>query len=318
LGPAILGTIANNGFTVNQKKVRLQRHTERQVVTGLVSNRKVNVSRTFIRNVRAMLHNWHVKGLYTCQKEFEMKTNSMKLFRETLRGKIEFIGTVRGRDDSLYLKLLGHLATLDETAISAKARERFRQISSRSDYILNRLWVVESTMQDDSDCFQGTAFFIKDVGIITCEHVVPTGSLIEIFRRDESEHQWARIDRTNKELDVALLWARELPDYTFDYSLQFPSHGDQVFLAGFPGWSKGNSGIVEPGLVIGSFQTPHGKRFHINAAIRHGNSGGPVFNKDWRVIGIAAKGADASGIRGGTNFFEVIPIGDIFALTAGE
>jgi S1-C subfamily serine protease len=312
LGNSLLGTISNNGFNINHSKIRLQRSNERQMVTGLVANKKVNVTRKFIRNVRAMLHNWRQKGVYACQKEFEARTGTKKLFRDTVRGKIEFIGTVRGKDDTLYLKLLQKLATLDGDLLSTATHQYLQQIHDRSDFTLSQLRVIEYTKLDGSDCDQGTGFFVENIGLVTCRHVVPPDSYYEVFKRDESDRQFGKVDIWDDNLDLAILWVREFPEYEFEYSLDFPAQGDSVYLAGFPHWAPGNSGIVESGLVIGTKETPYGKRFLINAGIRPGNSGGPVFDKNWNVIGVAAKGADDKA----TNFFEVIPFADVVALKA--
>lgn len=116
--------IESEGFAVNEAKVRKQSRMVRQEVTGLIINSKVNVQRTYIRNIRAMLHNLKVHGLAQCQsnllKEYSVHSNLSKRwvftsgsvkeneyvqsriktppdFLAILKGKIEFIGSVRGK-----------------------------------------------------------------------------------------------------------------------------------------------------------------------------------------------------------------------------
>ena len=62
IGPELLKIIADNDFQVNTEKVRLQLWRERQEVTGLVSNEFPNVSRSYIRQLRAILHAWKKFG----------------------------------------------------------------------------------------------------------------------------------------------------------------------------------------------------------------------------------------------------------------
>jgi 5S rRNA maturation endonuclease (ribonuclease M5) len=65
LGKEVENAINKAGFTVNVKKCRMQLSTSRQEVTGLIVNRKVNVSSTYYKNVRAMCHSVFNHGYYT-------------------------------------------------------------------------------------------------------------------------------------------------------------------------------------------------------------------------------------------------------------
>jgi RNA-directed DNA polymerase len=124
--------IIRHGFKLNDEKTRFQQYSQRQEVTGLVVNEKVNVSREFLRTVRAMLNNWEKAGLRHAQDRFEkiyIKENehSKSLYRKvnmqseiiapvvkvmssnfsfmySLAGRIEFIKSVRGLEDKTYIK----------------------------------------------------------------------------------------------------------------------------------------------------------------------------------------------------------------------
>jgi len=56
LSAAVTNIINANGFLINDSKLRLYSHLQRQEVTGLIVNQRVNVKRRFIREIRAMLH----------------------------------------------------------------------------------------------------------------------------------------------------------------------------------------------------------------------------------------------------------------------
>lgn len=58
-------TIRNAGFEVNPKKIRLQEYNQRQEVTGLVVNDKVNVDRRYYKTTRSMAYNLYKNGSYT-------------------------------------------------------------------------------------------------------------------------------------------------------------------------------------------------------------------------------------------------------------
>ncbi|MDJ0845182.1 MAG: reverse transcriptase domain-containing protein [Crocosphaera sp.] len=111
--------IKDNGFSVNLSKLRLQNRYQRQEVTGIIVNEKLNVKRKYIRQVRAILHAWKTYGLENAEAEFYKKFNdnnddmkSRDCFRKMVKGKINFIGLVRGETDHIYLKFLKQLKAL--------------------------------------------------------------------------------------------------------------------------------------------------------------------------------------------------------------
>jgi RNA-directed DNA polymerase len=111
LGQPLLDIIIENDFKINEKKIRLQTRGNHQSVTGLTTNKFPNVDRKYIRQVRAMLHAWEKFGLEAAEKEFQKKYNIKSRlplkgktnFKQVLRGKIEFIGMVKGKNNSIYL-----------------------------------------------------------------------------------------------------------------------------------------------------------------------------------------------------------------------
>ena len=112
LGNEIRTIIEDNGFKVNQRKIRLANKSQRQEVTGLIVNRSLNVNRKYIRNIEATLHNWE-KDEQKTLKEYENKYAKIVTlqgknikFMDCLRGKIEFVGSVRGHEDYIYQRLI--------------------------------------------------------------------------------------------------------------------------------------------------------------------------------------------------------------------
>lgn len=71
------------GFKINEKKKRLQLRNSRQVVTGLVVNKKVNVNRSFYKETRAMAHQLYKEG------KFEI--NGKLAHLNQLEGRFAFI-----------------------------------------------------------------------------------------------------------------------------------------------------------------------------------------------------------------------------------
>lgn len=108
IGQELAEIIKTNGFTINEKKTRLQDKNTRQEVTGLVTNKKRNVNRRFIRNTRAILFSWDKHGADTAT-QLHYKKNATHIappfkspptIEQIARGRIEFIRSIR--DDNFW------------------------------------------------------------------------------------------------------------------------------------------------------------------------------------------------------------------------
>jgi RNA-directed DNA polymerase len=130
LGTALTIALSRNGFKENLAKLRLQGKTERQEVTGLVCNEKLNVPRARVRQVRAMLNAWDKYGLNAAQAEYNSRyadkhrrpSLGFPDFERVLYGRILFIRQVRGDDDPLVLKLMGRFHALNTSFDESKNR----------------------------------------------------------------------------------------------------------------------------------------------------------------------------------------------------
>jgi RNA-directed DNA polymerase len=123
-GEALERAVESAGFSINLRKVRLQAHSVRQSVTGIIVNQRVNVERKRIRRVRAMLHAWAKFGLDAAGKDHFEKHRGAKpggkgpklpgaAFRNVLYGQLAYIKMVRGADDPVFLKLCGRVLEVD-------------------------------------------------------------------------------------------------------------------------------------------------------------------------------------------------------------
>lgn len=100
-------------FIINEKKFRLLSSKSKQTVTGIIVNKKVNVDRTYIRNIRAVLHHIKTAGLEEATtKHYKVLLADQFLQQKLLfklKGQIDFVGQVRGKEDEIYLKLIDKL-----------------------------------------------------------------------------------------------------------------------------------------------------------------------------------------------------------------
>lgn len=127
LGNDLKNIIESNGFIINDSKLRLYSRYKHQEVTGITVNQKLNVKRSYIRQIRAMLHAWEKYGLVNAEAEFWDKFDKKssfkkkkKSFKSIVKSKIEFIGAVKGKNDTIYLNLLRWLKRLAPELVSDK------------------------------------------------------------------------------------------------------------------------------------------------------------------------------------------------------
>jgi RNA-directed DNA polymerase len=110
--------IEAHGFLINQKKVRYRHPHQQHRVTGIIVNEKLNVDRKYLKNTRAMLHDFMSNGIAEAtSKHFgfsETRKNDKAFltFICRLRGRLDFITQVRGKDDPIALKMNTTFSTL--------------------------------------------------------------------------------------------------------------------------------------------------------------------------------------------------------------
>ncbi len=124
LSEELMNIVSGNQFEINYDKVRYSLKNNRQEVTGLIVNTKVNVRRTYIRQIRAMLHAWRKFGLERAAAEHFERYSARNMpeypglaFRKILIGRINFVRHIKSDDaDKVYANLYRRLKSLDPTA----------------------------------------------------------------------------------------------------------------------------------------------------------------------------------------------------------
>jgi hypothetical protein len=309
LGPDLLAIIKDNGFEVNYKKLRLTTRHYRQEVTGLTVNRFANVQRRFIRQIRAMLHAWKKYSLENAEREYWTKYDHRSRafprppFSSVVRGKIEFVGQIRGKQDPLYWRLLRAYAALSPSS-------EIIEPPGFVEYDIEEIKKAIVVLTDASSDKQSTAFYLAGAGLVTCAHGIDDPMQLFITEaRDPLDHL-ARVTviAINPELDLAIL----KPEFPPRKKLTVGDDSalrqlDRVLLCGFPQHHVGADVSISEGHLVHEFKFEGTRRFHISSTIIQGNSGGPVLNSSNQVIGVAVKGGDGQ-------LNEVVPISIIFRL----
>ena len=143
--------VESHGFALNDKKTRLQhRGQQRQEVTGLNVTDKVNTTRGYMREIRSQLYIWERYGYAElCRAAYpHYKTKNGKTkghcrhvnMAHVLRGKIDYLGMVRGKDDAFYQKCASRLAELMEKNIKEIKRvenKAYADARARADRYIN-------------------------------------------------------------------------------------------------------------------------------------------------------------------------------------
>lgn len=129
VGRSVADIIVSNGFEVHGDKTHLMRRTQRQRVTGLVVNAQVNVPRNYVRSLRNLLYIWHRHGEEAAEASFARFAPHSNWppekprpdFRSSVRGRVQYVGAIKGWSDPVYLRLASSLRELDASFVPSIA-----------------------------------------------------------------------------------------------------------------------------------------------------------------------------------------------------
>ena len=161
--------------------------------------------------------------------------------------------------------------------------------------------LLGSVLGQDADAF-GTGFFITGNGvIITCAHVIESANRI-VIKTDGREYT-AEVLSRNNDLDLAVLKINYNNPCHFKITdFNTVNLGDRLSVLGFPLPDILSSDIR---FTEGSLSSRSGLKsdpiyFQHSAPTQPGNSGGPVLNARFEVVGVVAAIIDDSAVRNAT------------------
>ncbi len=273
-------------FELNEQKLYYCGKDARRTVTGYTINEAVNVPLKHVRRVRATLHNVRKNGYDAEQRKFSAKTFSMKSLQKSLRGQIEWIGATKGRSDKVFRRYaIEFNALFSEKIEVGPDLNRLESLST---------WVLETENPDPNEFgTQGTAFFLRGVGLVTAAHCVPAGNTIEVFSVDDFGTKYAvTVRERHDHYDLAIL-DHAIPTTEFielERASREPNVGEESRIWGFPGYCPGHQVENRLGRVV-SHPTRHGiSMLCVDQKINQGSSGGPLLNSASEVVGVGHKG----------------------------
>ena len=108
----MVAIIEAQNFSINEKKTRLQKKSQRQEVTGLIVSDRVNVTSNYVRWIDYLLHIWERYGESEANtsflKHYTAKQNLHKSrpnMRSVINGKLLYLKMVKGVDNEVWRRL---------------------------------------------------------------------------------------------------------------------------------------------------------------------------------------------------------------------
>ena len=207
---------------------------------------------------------------------------------------------VRGHESRAHLSLLEKYASLNT---SYKWPSTLPPRELKLDVLETAVFAIEG------ESSQGTAFNLSSIGLITCAHVVMGQKELRVGRQGMPDKYQVHVVCMDEDRDLALLaFAKpssvQIP--RFEMAAEAAKKEDQVVLMGYPTIGPAISSSIEKGALTGNYVRFGQPRHSISCTIYQGNSGGPVLDRNYRLIGIASNGKSKLDKKG-DELYGVIP-----------
>jgi len=307
-GPLIAEAIKKHGFLINTEKTRGTNSSKRQMVTGIVVNKGLSLPRRYVDQVRRALFLWRKMGLAEAEKRAlpilhskKYASGSRPSLPNLLRGKLAWLAQVTGRSGTHYQALASLYNRLVVSENLAGLQVRIDPCVKNITDATNATWHLVAKNETGLLEVSGTAFRLKGNVWVTCAHCA--GSLqtktayaqIALVSGALKIELPVRIVDIEWHLDIAIL--RPIPMVPTPRNLAYfdVSRGQVVAdtrlgVLGFP-----SSNIYQPPIfmrtrVVRVRAISGVSRVEIDKPILGGNSGGPVFDEHYRLVGIVVEG----------------------------
>lgn len=288
LASAFRDTFASNGFTINPEKAHYADRHSRRMVTGLKVNELLNVDRRYVRNIRAALYSVHTLGKEAAQKKFATHHGGTCDLAAHLEGKINWLRYIRGQSDPVFRAMAVRFNVsfpdrkIGMMPTAAEVRDR-------------AVWVVENFQ---GEMAQGSAFFVKDIGLVTAAHCVDGADEVEVRHPSKPANTFkAKVLKRDKDRDLAIL-EHAIPATEY-YELVPSTHpvavGEDLTAVGYPSFGPGDKVNIRDGKVS-SLPIKHSvKLIEVTQKLSQGMSGGPLLDSENGIAGVIHKGGPGEG-----------------------
>lgn len=329
VGKELEDIIVKNSFLVNNRKTRVYSYKKRQEVTGLVVNEIVNIRRSYVKEVRAILEQCRRQGIYEAAKMFiekgkcknttiveavkketeENKEIVQNWFKAVLKGKIGYIKQVKGADNYVFLKYAYELNEVfdEEVFTISKEQELIEKVEKA-------VFIIE--METDEEYYQGSGFIAKGLGLLTNDHVTEVEGIYNVNsytgKRICALSNDMNLKKRNRNIDYACYKFGENSEDAFDLGTSSNLKiGSRVLLVGYPDYNKGNSPEIQQTEVISSRLYMGQRIYTVSARVVHGASGGVVLDESHKVVGIINCGVVSLKEESDNSIQGFIPIDEV-------
>lgn len=296
IGAELESVIRGNDFLLNYDKLRCQLKRNRQTVTGLVVNKKVNIQKSKYRHFRAIMHSVEKNGLKETaeRNEFFNKDGKcdIETFKRYLRGTIEYYKMVLSPSSDKYQRFAQQYNTYVEKD-TLKVPPSFDDLQNTAVYII----------EDHANMNQGTAFFVNNIGFVTCLHNVYKSSRLDIDKIKEvllfavlylpsqpNKLYKAKYVAASAKYDLLVLEIDENPKLGYEINTN-PNYARNVETVATIGYPSNSEPHVNRDATITYKEVRCGMTLYcISETIYCGDSGGPVLDKNNHVVGYIDRG----------------------------
>lgn len=311
IGDKLASILKKHSFAVNPQKITLRSHVCRQEVTGLTVNEFPNLRRSYVKQLRAIIHSCEKFGALAAAKVYVKKglcknpsicgiidtpgseDTVIEWFKLVLVGKIHYIKQVKGAHSLTYLSFAQKVnALFNEDIFDLTELYRFENT------IKNSTFVLQYSEGESFD--QGSAFYLPGIGLVTNYHVTECGEFFNVFNVDTyDEKPLGMIGKALNEIssDKIIDYAVYQLPFSINDELTFKCGdsrkskiGDQVTIIGYPNHQKGNSPYIQSCSITSEKYFHEAPFFTVSGRVVHGASGGIVLNSEHEAIGIIKGG----------------------------
>lgn len=269
----------NNGFVINPQKAHYADRHSRRTVTGIKINELLNVDRRYVRNIRAALHSVEKLGPKDAQARFESQFGGKSNLEAHLEGKISWLRHIKGQSDPLFRRIAIRFN-------DCYGSRKIDVIPTATEIQQRAIWGIEGVKDETR---QASAFFLKDVGLVTAAHCVngETKMMLFHYTRPDDKRE-VTVHKIDDHRDLAIL-KHNLPNteyFELEQSKVVAAARDELLAAGYPDYVKGDGLNLWPGTAT-SFPMRNGVRMiEVTQQLTGGMSGGPIVDSRNEVTGV--------------------------------
>lgn len=158
---------------------------------------------------------------------------------------------------------------------------------------------LPSVIRIETNTGGGSGFFISEDVIVTNHHVIDGANWVNIYDKDGGAYSAVRIIDYSTSPDLAILEVPGANGLPVEFANRNVLDGEEVYAMGNP---LSIYPCILNGIVVKSHHTENGTRFFLsNFHSIGGNSGGPVFDWEGKLIGVVV-----GGIFSGSNGLDLV------------